>query len=108
MKAGRGQRPWLRRRHELGASRPTRLQPGIGRAATRPYQRPGTARKKCAKSRNEPILFSINYQWNDFIYRNLCRLQTRLQMGSFWKNEAIFWGMRVSGKALTLWRGGSL
>ena len=39
--------------------------------------------------RNEPISFSINYQWINFICRNLCRLQRCLQMGSFWKNEAI-------------------
>src|ERR1017187_9792160 len=46
-------------------------------------------RIKHAILRNEPISVSINYQWINFICRNLCRLQRCLQMGSFWKNEAI-------------------
>ena len=39
--------------------------------------------------RNEPILFRSTFRCINFIYRNLCRLQRRLQMGSFWKNEPI-------------------
>ena len=52
-------------------------------------------RKKCAIPRNEPILFSRSFRCIDFRYRNLCRLQRRLQMGSFWKNEPILEGLLV-------------
>jgi hypothetical protein len=47
-------------------------------------------RKKCAILRNEPILFLRIFHCIILFYRNLCRLQRRLQMGSFWKNEPIF------------------
>jgi hypothetical protein len=43
--------------------------------------------------RNEPILFSRYSRCIICIYRNLCRLQLGLQMGSFWKNEPIFGGL---------------
>jgi len=39
--------------------------------------------------RNEPISFSRSFRCIYFIYRSLCRLQERLQMGSFWENEPI-------------------
>src|ERR1017187_1153629 len=46
--------------------------------------------------RNEPKLFLPIFRCITFIYRNLCRLQQRLQMGSFWKNEpkigGFLWG----------------
>jgi hypothetical protein len=45
---------------------------------------------KHAILRNEPILFSRIFYPITFIYKNLCRLQRRLQMGSFWRNEPIF------------------
>src|SRR5260221_12346190 len=37
--------------------------------------------------RNEPILLSRTFHCIARIYRNLCSLQRRLQMGSFWENE---------------------
>ena len=55
--------------------------------------RTARGRIKHAIPRNEPILFSLTFRQIIFIYRNLCRLQTRLQMGSFWKNEPILEGL---------------
>ena len=57
-------------------------------------------RKKCAILRNEPILFSGLFRCIDFIYKGLRRLQSRLQMGSFPKNEPILEWM--SGTCLWL------
>ena len=37
--------------------------------------------------RNEPISVSITFRWIRCIYRDLCRLQSCLQMGSFWKTN---------------------
>src|ERR1035441_3048030 len=42
--------------------------------------------------RNEPISFSSTFHCIILIYKDLCRLQRRLQMGSFWKNEPILAG----------------
>src|ERR1035441_4542378 len=50
-------------------------------------------RIKRAILRNEPILFSHSFRCIDFRYRILCRLQRRLQMGSFSKNEPIWKGV---------------
>src|ERR1039457_893123 len=54
------------------------------------------ARKKHAILRNEPISFSRTSRCIHFIYRSLCRLQRRLQMGSFSKNEPIL-GVLIGG-----------
>jgi|ERR1035437_3350515 hypothetical protein len=43
--------------------------------------------------RNEPISFSSTFHCITLIYRDLCRLQWRLQMGSFSENEPIFRGV---------------
>src|ERR1017187_5627953 len=42
-----------------------------------------SGRKKRAILPNEPILFSRTFRWSNLIFRNLCRLQRHLQMGSF-------------------------
>ena len=43
--------------------------------------------------RNEPISFSRTFLRMSLFYKGLCRLQSRLQMGSFRKNEPIFGGL---------------
>ena len=43
--------------------------------------------------RNEPIYFMHHIRCITFIYKNLCRLQRRLQMGSFPENEPILGGI---------------
>jgi hypothetical protein len=51
--------------------------------------RSGEWRKKHAILRNEPILFSHHFGRITFIYRNLCHLQSDLQMGSFSETNPI-------------------
>ena len=90
---------WLRPGPELGCAGGTssaRLTPLVLRSAfgRRHNATPSWCYPRTAIRRNEPISFSINYRWIGRVYRTLCRLQRRLQMGSFGKNEAIsrwFW-----------------
>jgi len=50
--------------------------------------------------RNEPNLFSRTFLCIACIYRKLCSLQQRLQMGSFRENEPNFGGSKYSGKGV--------
>src|ERR1700685_285202 len=65
-----------------------------GRAAARPYQDPLSPPHTFL--RNEPKSFSPSFRCIDFRYRILCRLQRRLQMGSFWKTNPFGAGVIAS------------
>src|ERR1035437_7593120 len=83
-KAKRGR---ARRRKAVGKWARTRSSASL----PRPSSRGGRAHICVSAKRTHFILLKI--RCIALIYKNLCRLQWVLQMGSFWKNEPIFGGL---------------